>query len=118
MGPQKFTAPSSAEALKLIRTRMGPDAMVISTTDIDHGVEIVAISSKDLASLSDPTLANSMAKKPASYSPNYTSNRPIGRSNLGSNSGSNSGSNFGSSFDRAIAPPSARGSRRRTHRRA
>ncbi|QWE14962.1 flagellar biosynthesis protein FlhF [Polynucleobacter sp. AP-Sving-400A-A2] len=108
MGPQKFTAPSSAEALKLIRTRMGPDAMVISTTDIDHGVEIVAISSKDLASLSDPTLANSMAKKPASYSPNYTSNRPIGRSNLGSNSGSNSGSNFGSSFDRAIAPPSAR----------
>ena len=108
MGPQKFTAPSSAEALKLIRTRMGPDAMVISTTDIDHGVEIVAISSKDLASLSDPTLANSMAKKPASYSPNYTSNRPIGRSNLGSNSGTNSGSNFGSSFDRAIAPPSAR----------
>jgi len=100
MGPQKFTAPSSAEALKLIRTRMGPDAMVISTTDIDHGVEIVAISSQDLASLSDPALANSMAKKPASYSPNYTSNRPIGRSN--------SGSNFSSNFDRAIAPPSAR----------
>jgi len=109
MGPQKFTAPSSAEALKLIRTRMGPDAMVISTTDIDHGVEIVAISSKDLASLSDPSVASSMsAKKAVSYSPNYTSNRPIGRSNLGSNSGSNSGSNFGSSFDRAIAPPSAR----------
>ena len=100
MGPQKFTAPSSAEALKLIRTRMGPDAMVISTTDIDHGVEIVAISSKDLASLSDPALANSMAKKPPSYSPNYSSNRPIGRSNLGTN--------LGSSFDRAIAPPSAR----------
>ena len=102
MGPQKFTAPSSAEALKLIRTRMGPDAMVISTTDIDHGVEIVAISSQDLASLSDPSVASSMsAKKAGSYPSSYSSNRPIGRSNSGS-------SNFGSSFDRAIAPPSAR----------
>ena len=102
MGPQKFTAPSSAEALKLIRTRMGPDAMVISTTDIDHGVEIIAISSQDLASLSDPSLASSMsAKKAVSYPTNYSSNRPIGRSSSGS-------SNFGSSFDRAIAPPSAR----------
>ncbi|AKD24760.1 flagellar biosynthetic protein FlhF [Polynucleobacter duraquae] len=109
MGPQKFTASNSAEALKLIRKRMGPDAMVISTTDIDQGVEIIAISSEDLASLSDPSLASSkVAKKPGGYSPNYSSDRPIGRSNSFSNLGSNSGSNFGSSFDRAIAPPSAR----------
>ncbi|MBU3558469.1 flagellar biosynthesis protein FlhF [Polynucleobacter sp. Nonnen-W13] len=105
MGPQKFTAANSAEALKQIRKRMGPDAMVISTTDIDQGVEIIAISSEDLASLSDPSVAgNQGVKKPGSYSPNYSSDRPIGRSNLGNNSGSN----FGSSFDRAIAPPSAR----------
>ncbi|QWE00880.1 flagellar biosynthesis protein FlhF [Polynucleobacter sp. JS-Mosq-20-D10] len=101
MGPQKFTASNSAEALKQIRTRMGPDAMVISTTDIDQGVEIIAISSEDLASLSDPSVASSKSvKKPGGYTPNYSSDRPIGRSNLGSS--------FSSSFDRAIAPPSAR----------
>jgi flagellar biosynthesis protein FlhF len=101
MGPQKFTASNSAEALKQIRKRMGPDAMVISTTDIDQGVEIIAISSKDLASLSGPSVSNGgSVKKPGGYSPNYSSDRPIERSY--------SGSNFGSSFDRAIAPPSAR----------
>jgi len=101
MGPQKFTASSSAEALKQIRKRMGPDAMVISTMDIDQGVEIIAISSEDLASLSDPSVTSSKSvKKPVGYTPNYSSDRPIGRSNLGSK--------FGSSFDRAIAPPSAR----------
>jgi len=105
MGPQKFTASSSAEALKQIRKRMGPDAMVISTMDIDQGVEIIAISSEDLASLSDPSVASSKSvKKPVGYTPNYSSDRPIGRSNLGNNLGSK----FGSSFDRAIAPPSAR----------
>ncbi|QWD94960.1 hypothetical protein C2759_02155 [Polynucleobacter sp. MG-Unter2-18] len=66
MGPQKFTASNSAEALKLIRKRMGPDAMVISTTDIDQGVEIVAISSEDLASLSDPTIASNKSVKKTS----------------------------------------------------
>jgi len=101
MGPQKFTASSSAEALKQIRKRMGPDAMVISTMDIDQGVEIIAISSEDLASLSDRSVTSSKSvKKPVGYTPNYSSDRPIGRSNLGSK--------FGSSFDRAIAPPSAR----------
>jgi flagellar biosynthesis protein FlhF len=105
MGPQKFTASSSAEALKQIRKRMGPDAMVISTMDVDQGVEIIAISSEDLASLSDPSVASSKSvKKPVGYTPNYSSDRPIGRSNLGNNLGSK----FGSSFDRAIAPPSAR----------
>jgi flagellar biosynthesis protein FlhF len=109
MGPQKFTASSSAEALKQIRKRMGPDAMVISTMDIDQGVEIIAISSEDLASLSDPSVASSKGvKKPVGYTPNYSSDRPIGRSNLGNNLSSNLGSKFSSSFDRAIAPPSAR----------
>ena len=72
MGPQKFTASNSAEALKQIRIRMGPDAMVISTTDIDQGVEILAISSKDLASLSNPAIVSSInAKKPGGFTPNY-----------------------------------------------
>jgi flagellar biosynthesis protein FlhF len=52
MGPQKFIAANTAEALKLIRTELGSDAMVLSTKDTDQGVEIIAITSQDLANLS------------------------------------------------------------------
>ena len=52
MGPQKFIAATTAEALKLIRTELGSDAMVLSTKDTDQGVEIIAITSHDLANLS------------------------------------------------------------------
>ena len=52
MGPQKFIAANTAEALKLIRTELGSDAMVLSTKDTDQGVEIMAITSQDLANLS------------------------------------------------------------------
>jgi flagellar biosynthesis protein FlhF len=52
MGPQKFIAANTAEALQLIRTEMGSDAMVLSTKDTDQGVEIIAITSQDLANLS------------------------------------------------------------------
>ena len=43
MGPQKFIAANTADALKLIRTELGSDAMVLSTKDTDQGVEIIAI---------------------------------------------------------------------------
>jgi flagellar biosynthesis protein FlhF len=52
MGPQKFIAANTADALKLIRAEMGPDAMVLSTKDTDQGVEVMAITSGDLATLS------------------------------------------------------------------
>ncbi|WP_353431997.1 flagellar biosynthesis protein FlhF [Polynucleobacter sp. MWH-UH23A] len=52
MGPQKFIAANTADALKLIRAEMGPDAMVLSTRDTDQGVEVMAITSNDLANLS------------------------------------------------------------------
>ncbi|QWD59758.1 flagellar biosynthesis protein FlhF [Polynucleobacter sp. MWH-UH35A] len=52
MGPQKFIAANTADALKLIRAEMGPDAMVLSTKDTDQGVEVMAITSSDLANLS------------------------------------------------------------------
>ena len=55
MGPQKFTAPNAAEALKLVRQKMGPDAMILSTNDIPDGVEIVAITSNDLTTMSGKT---------------------------------------------------------------
>lgn len=61
MGPQKFIAANTTEALKLVRQQVGGDAMVLSTRDTPQGVEIVAISPDDLQKLSqqqsDPTLA-------------------------------------------------------------
>jgi flagellar biosynthesis protein FlhF len=61
MGPQKFTAANSAEALKMVRDKMGSDAMILSSKDVDEGVEIVAISPDALAHLAsqkNPFLAN------------------------------------------------------------
>ena len=52
MGPQKFTASNTAEALKKVRLEMGADAMILSTSDTVNGVEIVAITPQDLAKLS------------------------------------------------------------------
>ncbi len=52
MGPQKFIAANTTEALKLVRQQVGGDAMVLSTRDTPEGVEIVAISPEALSSLS------------------------------------------------------------------
>ena len=51
MGPQKFTAANSADALKMVREKMGSDALVLATRDVPEGVEIVAISPDALAHL-------------------------------------------------------------------
>ncbi len=51
MGPQKFTAANSAEALKKVRDKMGSEALVLATRDVPDGVEIVAISPDALAHL-------------------------------------------------------------------
>jgi flagellar biosynthesis protein FlhF len=52
MGPQKFTASNTAEALKMVKAKMGPDAMVLSTKDTPQGVEILAITPEDLSNMS------------------------------------------------------------------
>ena len=52
MGPQKFTAANAAEALKLVRQKMGSEAMILSTNDVRDGVEVVAITSEDLSTMS------------------------------------------------------------------
>ena len=52
MGPQKFTAANAAEALKLVRQKMGSEAMILSTNDVGDGVEVVAITSEDLSTMS------------------------------------------------------------------
>jgi hypothetical protein len=53
MGPQKFTASNTAEALKMVKAKLGPDAMVLSTQDTADGVEITAITPEDLSKLSN-----------------------------------------------------------------
>jgi flagellar biosynthesis protein FlhF len=53
MGPQKFIAANSAEALRMVREKMGSDAMVLSTKDVPEGVEIVAISPDALSYLAN-----------------------------------------------------------------
>ncbi len=52
MGPERFVAPTAAEALKLVRKAMGSEAMVLSTKQTPDGVEIMAISPEALDQLS------------------------------------------------------------------
>ena len=61
MGPQKFIAANTTEALKLVRQQVGGDAMVLSTRDTPQGVEIVAISPEALSSLSQRKEAGGVA---------------------------------------------------------
>ena len=75
MGPQKFTAANSAEALKMVREKMGSDAMILSSKDVDEGVEIVAISPDALAHLASQK--NPFLSKAQSSSVNIPLNTPV-----------------------------------------
>jgi flagellar biosynthesis protein FlhF len=86
MGPQKFTASTSAEALRMVREKMGSDAMVLSTKDVPEGVEIVAISPDALA-----YLASQKTYGPVSHTPEPTPNYQTPQSNTGSYSPPNVG---------------------------
>jgi flagellar biosynthesis protein FlhF len=85
MGPQKFTALNTAEALKKVRLEMGADAMILSTSDTKNGVEIVAITPEDLANLSsaaDPTNKVSRPRQldpEVEIAPTFSSNPRLGR---------------------------------------
>jgi flagellar biosynthesis protein FlhF len=75
MGPQKFTAANSAEALKMVREKMGSDAMILSSKDVDEGVEIVAISPDALAHLASQK--NPFLSKAQGSSVNVPLNTPV-----------------------------------------
>jgi flagellar biosynthesis protein FlhF len=72
MGPQKFVAANSAEALRMVREKMGSDAMVLSTKDVPEGVEIVAISPDALS-----YLANQKTTFPSTQAKTFTSEPPL-----------------------------------------
>ncbi|CAG9932569.1 flagellar biosynthesis protein FlhF [Candidatus Nitrotoga arctica] len=51
MNMKKFVAPTSREALRLIRIEMGADAVILSNRKVDGGVEIMALASAEFAQL-------------------------------------------------------------------
>jgi flagellar biosynthesis protein FlhF len=80
MGPQKFIAANTTEALKLVRQQVGGDAMVLSTRDTPQGVEIVAISPEALSSLSQRKDAEGLGQFAA---PTFTSSANSKAANTG-----------------------------------
>lgn len=53
MNARKFIAASSREALKLVRTALGDEAVILSNRKVEGGVEIVAMPGAELARLAE-----------------------------------------------------------------
>jgi flagellar biosynthesis protein FlhF len=51
MSVKKFCAKTSREALKLVRDRLGPDAVILTTRETVEGMEILAVGQDDLTGL-------------------------------------------------------------------
>lgn len=64
MNARKFIAASSREALQLVRTELGQDAVILSNRKVHDGVEIVALSGNDLAQLNETRMRAPHAEQP------------------------------------------------------
>lgn len=53
MNVKKFFAKSSRDALRVIREKLGPDAVLLSNRAVDGGVEILALSGEEISGLAD-----------------------------------------------------------------
>ena len=62
MNVKKFTAATSREALRKVRDALGPDAVILSNRPVDGIVEILALASDDVASVSAPAHETEMAQ--------------------------------------------------------
>ena len=62
MNVKKFTAATSREALRKVREALGPDAVILSNRPVDGVVEILALASDDVASVSAPAPDTEMAQ--------------------------------------------------------
>ncbi|MES2128588.1 MAG: flagellar biosynthesis protein FlhF [Pseudomonadota bacterium] len=62
MNVKKFTAATSREALRKVREALGPDAVILSNRPVDGVVEILALASDDVASISSPAPNTEMAQ--------------------------------------------------------
>jgi len=116
MGPRRYVALNPADALKQIRTELGPEAVVLSNREVAEGVEIVAIRPEDLASMSGERsmVAPNLDGAPFAALPMPTSARlPAGNgggSSVGSPSG---GAQPGTGKSRSSRSEGASGSRGR-----
>ncbi|MEO7497269.1 MAG: flagellar biosynthesis protein FlhF [Massilia sp.] len=62
MNVKKFTAPTAREALRKVRDALGPDAVILSNRPVDGAVEVLALASDDVASMSAPAADTEMAQ--------------------------------------------------------
>lgn len=70
MNARKFIAASSRDALKLVRTELGEDAVILSNRKVPEGVEIVAVAGSELAHLSETRVnGGSAAEQRGSHRP-------------------------------------------------
>lgn len=74
MNVKKFTAQTSREALRRVREALGPDAVILSNRSTDSGVEILALASEDISSLSQPSMEDDMSAE--SLTPCYSNRQP------------------------------------------
>lgn len=79
MNVKKFTAATSREALRKVREALGPDAVILSNRPVDGVVEILALASDDVASISSPAHETEMAqpRPQLSMPPEPQSNRRV-----------------------------------------
>ena len=54
MNVKKFSASSTREALRMVREALGADAVILSNRNVNGSVEILALASDDMSSLSAP----------------------------------------------------------------
>jgi flagellar biosynthesis protein FlhF len=83
MNVKKFTASTSREALRKVRDALGPDAVILSNRPVDGVVEILALASDDIASISSPSPDSDMAHpRPQLQMPNepYMTRRTVPQS--------------------------------------
>lgn len=66
MNMKKFLAPTSRDALRLIRIEMGADAVILSNRKVNGGVEIMALAGSEFAQLThEPKQPAPVAVRPA-----------------------------------------------------
>ena len=85
MNVKKFTAATSREALRRVREALGPDAVILSNRATDSGVEILALASEDISSLSEPSMEKELpAMAPFQARPAAPDNNGYARSSTDS----------------------------------
>jgi flagellar biosynthesis protein FlhF len=76
MSAQRFVAANATEALRRIKAELGGDAVVLSSNDVEGGVEIVAIAAAELGALSPPKATAGGLRSAAAAEPSQPPSQP------------------------------------------